>query len=111
MSADRLPNALRIAAMKLRVPPAIHAQHTPGPWFCTSDDDYPTGQVSTGPLKNGDVCLTFGDDAKANARAIAALPDLVAVVKKLRRGDLHQRVRHLYDEAQLALAKATGAAS
>lgn len=49
--------------------------------------------------------------AEANASLIAAAPEMLAVLLKLRRGDLHQRVRPLYDEAQAAIAKATGSTS
>lgn len=93
----------------------MSARHTPGPWFCTSEDDYPTGQVSTGPLKSGDVCLTFGDDAKANARFIAAAPRLLAslkaLVKTMADSDEEGLIEHADEmvEARAAIAEAEAA--
>ena len=52
-------------------------------WYNTSEDDYPTGQVSTSPLGNGDIALTFGDMAKEHARLIAAAPDLLRALRLL----------------------------
>ena len=54
--------------------------HTPGPWFVTSQDDYPTGEVSADPMGVRTVVTTYGDDAKANARLIAAAPELAAAL-------------------------------
>lgn len=91
----------------------MSAKHTPGPWFNTSQDDTPMGEVMDQPLDSG-VSLHIsvsGPNAKADVRLIAAAPDMLAVLLKLRRGDLHQRVRPLYDEVQAAIAKATGSAS
>jgi hypothetical protein len=51
--------------------------HTPGPWFVTTQDDYPTGEVSADPMGVRHVVTTYGNDAKANARLIAAAPDLL----------------------------------
>lgn len=59
----------------------MSAQHTPGPWFNTSEDDYPTGQVSTSPLGSGDICVVYNDNAKADARLIAAAPMLLEALQ------------------------------
>jgi len=48
------------------------------------------------------------EQTAADAAVIAAAIDMLAVLLKLRRGDLHQRVRPLWDEAQAAIAKANG---
>ncbi len=99
----------------------MSAQHTPGPWFVTSEDDFPTGQVSTTPLGNGDVVVTYGQHAKANAGRIAAAPDRLAALQ-----ELDERLRkcgsdpitaaEAYDSfyqglVAEAIAKATGGAS
>ncbi|PRD66962.1 hypothetical protein [Malikia granosa] len=58
--------------------------HTPGPWYCTSEKDSVTGEVSTKPIgygSYGDVALTFGDGAKGNARLIAQAPELLAELR------------------------------
>jgi hypothetical protein len=81
-------------------------------WHCTSEDDYPTGQVSTSPLGNGDVALTFGNDAKANARFIANAPRVYAALQALVTGlaanDEEGLIEHaeVMQEARSALAAA-----
>jgi hypothetical protein len=85
-----------------------------GEWFNTSEDDYPTGQVSTSPLGSGDVALTFGDMAKAHARLIAAAPDLLralqTIVIYLAVHDEEGLIEHAepMQAARAAIAKATG---
>lgn len=87
------------------------AQHTPAPWL----PDATKAQVVV-PGVDAPICallwpteLRTEDETLANAFLIAAAPEMLAVLQKLRRGDLHQRVRPIYDEAQAAIAKATGA--
>ena len=61
-------------------------------------------------LFTADQMQSYARAALASMQArLDAADDLLAVVMKLRRGDLHQRVRHLWDEAQAAIVKATGA--
>jgi len=100
----------------------MSAQPTPGPWMAHG----PAKPTSDAP-EGGDYCINDGGtnviaeaffrvsegaggtrNAKANALLMAAAPELLAVLLKLRRGDLHQRVRPLWDEAQAAIAKANG---
>ena len=62
------------------------SQYTPGPWYCTNEDDSVLGQVSSQPIGyqlGGNIALTFGDDAKANARLIAAAPELLEALLDL----------------------------
>lgn len=56
---------------------------TPGPWFVTSQDDYPTGEVSADEMGVTHVVTTYGDNAKANALLIASAPDLHAALTLL----------------------------
>lgn len=93
----------------------MSAQHTPGFWAT----DFGVTRVEVFD-EGGRIIATLPRDAEygrphamtaANARLIAAAPEMLAVLLKLRRGDLHQRVRPLYNEAQAIIAKATGSAS
>jgi hypothetical protein len=92
-------------------------KHTQGPWRYEAPDEVSIKDADGGRVA---VCtnlrgaLGMGgrrdpNEVLANARLIAAAPELLEALRKLRRGDLHQRARHLYDEAQTAIAKATGA--
>ena len=91
-------------------------KHTPGPWYCTSENDSVTGQVSTKPVgygSYGDIALTFGDDAKANARLIAAAPDLLAALNEIASWGDGGVGPHMDEPgaaciARAAIAKATG---
>ena len=62
--------------------------HTPGPWTVTRHDDLPIGNIHHGPHKPGEVSVCAvslrgnGTDA-ANARLIAAAPDLLRALKVL----------------------------
>ena len=68
------------------------AQHTPGPWYIrtnrhTSTDGRPWGWLDAappgGPQRNipgVQVTWTRGESSEANARLIAAAPELLAVV-------------------------------
>ncbi len=87
--------------------------HTPGPWHARGADGYAHVGGGNPVFKIADVSCGRPERAedRANGRLIAAAPELLAVLLKLRRGDLHQRVRPLWDEAQAAIAKATGSAS
>lgn len=93
----------------------MSAAHTPGPWEYFYKPKYDEHHVSL-PLPGQTMRLALFVDGcpserpEADARLIAAAPEMLAVLLKLRRGDLHQRVRPLYDEAQAVIAKATGGA-
>jgi hypothetical protein len=115
------------------------AQHTPGPWV--ADVSMVSGRVKnsvfSGPHKNQILSTArdpYGDDnavAEANARLIAAAPDLLAALEDLLTFDRVERPAFrskpmgasgseariqqdkmvaLEDAARAAIAKATGAA-
>jgi hypothetical protein len=96
-------------------------------WYVTSEDDYPTGQVSTSPLGNGDVCVTYGDRAKERARLIAAAPSMLSALKiaeafmeiasdwNIDEAEINGEMRSTYDwlevvSAAISLATGEGAA-
>ena len=85
--------------------------HTPGPWFVTTQDDYPTGEVSADPMGVRHIVTTYCDDAKANARLIAAAPELLAALGRLlESGDvLDAADAGALKQARAAIARATGA--
>jgi hypothetical protein len=99
----------------------VEHQHTSGPWFVTSEDDFPTGQVSTSPLGNGDICVIYNENAKADAVLISAAPDLLAALLDERRvrllgqesnvhwESMRDERRACYAATDAAIAKATGA--
>ena len=93
----------------------MKAEHTPGPWFNTSQDDTPMGEVMDQPLDSG-VTLHIGisgPNAKADARLIAAAPELLEALKACAAvcaGDtMHkQGLIDALAKARAAIAAATG---
>ena len=85
---------------------------TPGPWFNTSQDDTPLGEVMDQPLDSG-VTLHIsvsGPNAKADARLIAAAPDLLEALRGLwdhHDSDDYQKRIAACANARGAIAKAT----
>ena len=56
--------------------------HTPGSWHSTEQDNaLDIGHVSSSRDGFGDIATTWNDNAKANARLIAAAPDMLAALK------------------------------
>jgi hypothetical protein len=98
----------------------MSTQHTPGPWFNTSQDDTPMGEVMDQPLDSG-VTLHIsvsGPTAKADARLIAAAPDMFNVlltilhVQRAYPGNLIlDENSPLLEAARDAITKATGSAA
>lgn len=100
----------------------MSAQHTPGPW--TFDDKSGDAGGLVVWAANGDrvarVCW-FGDQSEtpwateANARLIAAAPDLLRALRELCRTELflgdHPQRLAAFDAARAAVAKAAGSAS
>jgi hypothetical protein len=78
------------------------SKHTPGPWEVEDDTDEVI--VSRDPEANGFqiVAKTYGPDDAANARLIAAAPDLLAALKHVR--DIYADIEIVRD----AIAKAEG---
>jgi hypothetical protein len=94
----------------------MSAKHTPGPWSIYSITFKGYHQIAG--AQGGRVCqvLPFEDEYKANARLIAAAPELLAAIHVLLRdytavhdiGDLEMQPA-IY-QARAAIAKATGEA-
>jgi hypothetical protein len=93
------------------------SDHTPGPWYVALDDRYSMSHID---VKHTDVhspgaasevvakvtCrVSWADQQKANARLIAAAPDLLDALELL----LHDRTPWTIKCAEEAIAKATGA--
>lgn len=99
--------------------------HTPGPWFTDKLQDrnayniFPAGathallQVS-GPAHDG--AHPYAQAAAANARLIAAAPELLAALRRIvnshgaRAALLREGYADAVDEARAAIARATGQA-
>ena len=92
-------------------------QHTPGPWYVDEGANGDVLVVGEHPELSEDVCQVYGGNdgdkaqALADARAIAALPDLLAALEQVidlfewsESGGEHEAA---YDSAREAIAKAT----
>lgn len=77
-------------------------KHTPGPWEYHGGDDY---TVILGPGDTTDRPLAEVNSGSADARLIAAAPDLLAALKEVVR--LSDRKTVAWDKAKAAIAKAT----
>jgi hypothetical protein len=67
----------------------MNAQHTPGPWnFSPGSDSHQQAQVWREDGKT--IAITYDDEGSANARLIAAAPELLAA--------LHQACNLTLDE-------------
>ncbi len=90
--------------------------HTAGPWFNTSQNDTPTGEVMDQPLDSGVTMhiSVSGPNAKADACLIAAAPDLLdvlqAIVTDLEDGDEFSALQIARSAGRAAIAKAGGEA-
>lgn len=59
----------------------MNTKHTPGPWkYVTRHDMHGVHDAM-----DNDICETFGEEAEANARLIAAAPDLLADLQRAHR--------------------------
>ena len=98
----------------------MQTKHTPGPWhigvrtFHAGRDVYgPKGE----PVAVADQELTLPEESAANARLIAAAPDLLAALEALvgeadlGEVDLDDDDRAKLEQARAAIAKATGGQS
>jgi hypothetical protein len=88
------------------------AKHTPGPWSIYSITFKGYHQIAG--AQGGRVCqvLPFEDEYKANARLIAAAPDLLEALKNMCEGfsTLKDSDFPALAKARAAIAKATGEA-
>ncbi len=65
----------------------MNTKHTPGPWKYIAWH----GQHGVHDAMDNDVCETFGEDAEANARLIAAAPELLEALEEIVEGAIkHQ---------------------
>lgn len=85
-------------------------KHTPGPWTFVQggSGDWPTWNVRIGRSM---ITLPPGEDMRvmdANARLIAAAPDLLEFARLVLRGE-GDSVRSIVEVGRAALAKAEGA--
>ena len=86
----------------------MQTKHTPGPWVTSS---LPNGTEWTVSADDGDMLadLTGCPNEKANARLIAAAPDLLALVlDALDDPDVDILGSEWVRDARAAIAKATG---
>lgn len=97
-------------------------KHTPGPWTLSKTDDYVIEAVKAGsPYEVCTYMVDSDNEAEdlANARLIAAAPDLLDVVQLIIKewekptegvqvGELIARLSQYSVEARAAIAKATG---
>lgn len=98
------------------------AKHTPGPWFVGKIPGKSGKTIHCGALPNGGLNVIARTarhlvqrNAKANARLIAAAPDLLEALEELLGIAFHPNVSgNVYvsseDRARAAIAKAKGAA-
>ena len=89
----------------------MSTKHTPGPWMSAASKNHPDfysieKRDGDGRLAD-DICfltLKKGEEGMANARLIAAAPDLLEALELL----LHDRTPWTVQCAKEAIAKATG---
>lgn len=105
------------------------AKHTKGPWTTDEDDhDAPHQNIKVKAGKHHTVCTVWIDDApvrnfnsaqQANARLIAAAPELLAALKFIvsewgydgHGGELEDGESEVIDKVRAAIAKAEGGAA
>jgi len=88
------------------------AQHTPGPWPLSETGDgkrYVIGEGLVSGPKGYEVAEVYSDDcdpaeAIANARLIAAAPDLLAALERLVPADFHEHPDDFMDDWHQAVA-------
>lgn len=92
------------------------AEHTAGPWVVSR-------KLEVGPRSDADdqsfgmvvgVCDVYGDNAEADARLIAAAPDLLGIVREMLQsvsdGTWEADRKWFADKARAAISRATGEA-
>lgn len=96
----------------------MSARHTSGPWFVTEtapdrDIDY-SGETFVRWHANGMPLVTLGnyapDERRANARLIAAAPDLLEALEELLNALPSATTHPAIKAARAAIARATGEA-
>ncbi len=86
-------------------------KHTPGPWFAASEGSYKVASVTSNTGIYADT-LPEAAQIAADARLIAAAPDLLEALKAARRFVVssHEPVGSELDDIDAAIAKAEGSA-
>lgn len=106
-------------------PRFVSAQHTPGPWKIDVGHQTKRARGISADKRNivnfGGLASPASEETAANARLIAAAPDLLAALDRTRSllavaeghfaPEFNARVRTAVAEARIAIAKAAGAAS
>jgi hypothetical protein len=84
-------------------------KHTPGPWFAASEGSYKVASVTSNTGIYADT-LPEAAQIAADARLIAAAPDLLEALKAARRFVVssHEPVGSELDDIDAAIAKAEG---
>jgi len=86
-----------------------NTKHTPGPWMVGHFNDVRTGD---GYRSLANVSSSFELPAEANARLIAAAPELLEALEAFKAIDAfdgwHPKYRDAIAKAEAAIAKATG---
>lgn len=86
-------------------------QHTPGPWHCIGDS-IGTESCEIATVWNPTDSLNLYCEKRANARLIAAAPDLLAVCLELEESSAYWSEYDvplgIFDRIQAVIAKATG---
>jgi hypothetical protein len=82
---EQLANA---TTYQMKEHPMTHATHTPGPWkvsdITTSDDLLIIGKdIQVARIPDANVAMNGCPESRANARLIAAAPDLLEALKVL----------------------------
>ena len=95
------------------------AKHTPGPWVWQAEEECLIGPIFVVMRQDEEGRKVFADypdgTTQANARLIAAAPDLLEALKDARdhihgsAPDWHNRTREMVAEIDAAIAKAEGA--
>lgn len=87
--------------------------HTPGPWLVLRDPEVGGPLVATEDVAIADVMEMEGGMSEANARLIAAAPDLLAALRQVVESaypnpDEHPTMTAAWRVAEAAIAKAEG---
>lgn len=92
---------------------SMSVQHTPGPWFTTKDSAYnDVARIGRAWIIGSDLALSHFGHPDADARLIAAAPDLLAALEKVwSEGVIPDGFALLQDQVCDAIAKATGGAA
>ncbi len=86
----------------------MNAQHTPGPWYVRPDDPYPWVVYAEPSLTICDVRNAGPQISEANARLIAAAPELLAVLRGVIQNAGHAIDTEWLERAMVAIAAAEG---